>query len=327
VEIERQGDRLVVDFAGSDPEAKGATNSPLCFTRSAVYYAAKAILGPDIPDNSGYFGLIDVIAPPGIVVNPVAPAATGAKGVAAFRIVDTLFGAFAQAIPDRVPAAGDGGGTIVTFGGRDDGRAFVLVDIVMSAWGGRPEKDGIDGISASSSNGRNTPIEVIEGSYPIRIEEYRFVPDTGGAGRFRGGLATSRTYRYLGSDPAILQVRADRNPTRPWGLLGGGDGATSHNSIETAAATRELPTKPTIRIEQDARFDHQTASGAGHGDPFERDAAAVLADVLDEKVSIDAAAREYGVVIDGEGRVDEAGTARVRAERNGESVAAIGAGR
>jgi 5-oxoprolinase (ATP-hydrolysing) len=315
VEIERQGDRLVVDFSGSDPQAEGATNSPLCFTRSAVFYAAKAILGPDIPDNSGYFELVDVHAPPGLVVNPIEPSATGAKGVVAFRIVDTLFGAFAEAVPALVPAAGDGGSTVVVFGGRNEGRAFVLVDVISSAWGGRPGKDGIDGISSPPSNGRNTPIEVIEGSYPIRVEEYSLVADSGGPGRFRGGMASRRRYRYLGSEPSTLQVRADRNPTRPWGLLGGHDGWTSTNSVEVRGHARELPTKPTIRIECRTRFEHRTASGAGYGDPHERAAAAVLADVLDQKISVESAARHYGVVVSG-GRVDAPATAALRARPN-----------
>lgn len=294
--VQRRDDRLVVDFAGSDPQVQGATNAPICFTESAVYYVVKAVLGPDIPDNSGYFDLIEVTAPPGSVVNPVSPAATGAKGVTAFRIVDTLFGAFAQALPDRVPAAGDGGATIVALGGHDAGRAFVLVDVVMSAWGGRPGADGVDGISSAASNGRNTPVEVIEAAYPVRVLAYELVPDTGGAGHYRGGLATRRVYEYVGAASATLQARTDRNPTRPWGVLGGGQGSVSSNvTIAPDGQRTTRPSKFTATIDSGTIFVHQTAGSGGYGRAAERDRARVEADLRAGKLSPEATRRDYGV--------------------------------
>jgi N-methylhydantoinase A/oxoprolinase/acetone carboxylase beta subunit/N-methylhydantoinase B/oxoprolinase/acetone carboxylase alpha subunit len=320
VSIERDGDSLVIDFAGSDPQVPGATNSPLCFTQSAAYYATKAVLGWDIPDNSGYFRLVDVRAPRGTVVNPVEPGATGAKGVAAFRITDTLFGAFATALPGKVPAAGDGGATIVTFGGRESDIPFVLVDVVMSAWGGRADHDGVDGISSAASNGRNTPVEVIEAAYPVRVRRYELIPDSGGAGRFRGGLATRRVFEYIGARPAVLQVRTDRNPTRPWGLAKGGQGSNSSNVLLQPDGTEtQLATKFTRTIEPGAVFEHQTASGGGYGDPFGREPEAVLHDVLEGKVTCCAAEQDYGVVITGDMTIDIKATAR---RRVGEAAAA-----
>jgi N-methylhydantoinase A/oxoprolinase/acetone carboxylase beta subunit/N-methylhydantoinase B/oxoprolinase/acetone carboxylase alpha subunit len=296
VTVERRGDRLVVDFAGTDPQVEGATNAPICFTESAVYYVAKAVLGPDIPDNSGYFDLVDVVAHPGSVVNPVAPAATGAKGVTAFRIVDTLFGAFAQALPGRVPAAGDGGATIVALGGNEGGRAFVLVDVIMSAWGGRPGADGVDGISSAASNGRNTPVEVIEAAYPVRVLAYELVADTGGAGRWRGGLATRRVFEYVGAGAATLQVRSDRNPTRPWGVLGGEPGSISGNlTIAPGGERTARPSKFTAAIEPGTIFVHQTAGSGGYGLPTERGRVQVEADMRAGKLSPEAARRDYGV--------------------------------
>lgn len=293
--VERRQDRLVVDFAGTDPQVPGATNAPICFTESAAYYTAKAVLGADIPDNSGYFELVDVLAPPGSLVNPVPPAATGAKGVAAFRIVDTLFGALAQALPERVPAAGDGGATVVALGGREDGRAFVLVDIVMSAWGGRPDDDGVDGISSAASNGRNTPVEVIEAAYPVRVLSYELIPDTGGAGRHRGGLATRRVYEYVGAEPATLQLRTDRNPTQPWGVLGGGPGHVSSNVLIAPDGERTvLPTKFTITIEPGSVLVHETAGAGGYGDPRERGRERIARDLRAGKLTADAVERDYG---------------------------------
>ena len=295
VAVERVGDRLTVDFAGSDPQVAGATNSPICFTESAAYYAIKAVLGPDIPDNSGYFDLIDVQAPPGTVVNPLAPTATGAKGVAAFRITDALFGALAQALPGRVPAAGDGGATIVALGGRRDGRAFVLVDIVMSAWGGRPDSDGLDGISSAASNGRNTPVEVIESAYPVRVLAYELIPDTGGCGRMRGGLATRRVYEYTGLEPATLQVRSDRNPTASWGLLGGHPGSVSLNVLTAPGADPEtFPTKFTTTIAPGTVFEHATAGAGGYGPPEKRPCDLIRRDLAAGKLTPEAALRDYG---------------------------------
>jgi N-methylhydantoinase B len=237
-----------------------------------------------------------VVAPVGTVVNPAPPGATGAKGVAAFRIVDTLFGAVARALPGHVPAAGDGGATIVALGGREDGRAFVLVDVVMAAWGGRPGVDGVDGISSHASNGRNTPVEVIEAAYPVRVLRYEMVPDTGGAGQFRGGLATRRDYVYVGTQPATLQLRTDRNPTRPWGLQGGGTGTNSHNAIVAPDVERTvLATKFTITVAPGAVLEHQTAGSGGYGDPELRDPAAIRRDLREGKVSPAAARRDYGV--------------------------------
>jgi 5-oxoprolinase (ATP-hydrolysing) len=311
--VERRGERLRIDFAGSDDQVRGAVNAPLAFTRSASYYVAKAVLGPDIPDNSGYFSLIDVEAPAGTVVNPREPAATGAKGATAFRITDALFGAFAAAVPERVPAAGDGGASIIAFAGRESDRPFVLVDLIMSAWGGRYGLDGIDGIASAATNGRNTPVEVIEASYPVRVEAYELVADSGGAGEFRGGLATRRDYRYLGDTEAVLQVRSDRNPTRPWGLRGGAPGDISESVVVAGGEPRSPGSKFTAPIEGETLFEHRTASGAGYGDPHRRPTDAVLDDVLDGKVSREAAAREYGVAIDEDLSV-EAMTAELRTQ-------------
>jgi len=295
VTIQRVADRLVVDFDGTDPAVPGATNSPWPFTESAALYAIKAVLGADIPNNSGYFDLIDVRFPPSTVVNPSEPTATAAKGVVAFRVVDALFGALAQALPGKVPAAGDGGAAIVVFAGREEAGPFVAVDVVMSAWGGRSGMDGIDGISSSAVNGRNTPIEVLEASYPLRILAYELVPATGGFGEYRGGLATRRVYEYTGANPATLQVRSDRNPTKPWGLMGGEPGATSLNSLVNPEGDRNsLATKVTITIQPHSVFEHLTASGGGYGSPRDRDPEAICEDVLTEKLMPDVAERSYG---------------------------------
>src|SRR5262249_32331566 len=162
----------------------------------------------DVPVNAGYYQLVEVAAPEGSVVNPRFPASCAAKGVTAFRVCDAILGALGRVLPDRMPAAGEGGATVITFSGQSGTRKpFVLMDLVLGAMGGGPGFDGIEGIANPSCNVRNTPVEIIEARYPVRIERYGFVPDTGGAGEFRGGLAISRIYRFL-ADSGILQVRS-----------------------------------------------------------------------------------------------------------------------
>ncbi len=309
------GDSLAVDFTGSSPQVDGAINSTLSSSRSAVLLAVRSLMGPLLPNNAGFFRPITVQAPEGLVVNPRPPAACAARALTCYRIVDAVMGALAQAIPDRVFAAGEGGVSAVMISGRSPGGdAYVLVDTVGCCWGARPNKDGVDGVTCISVNISNTPVEVVERDYPVQVDRYAFVPDTGGAGKFRGGLAIEREYQLLG-DRGILQIRSDRRSHPPYGLAGGRPGAPSTSWLATEGARVILPSKVTTGFSQDARVSHRHAGGGGWGDPLERDPELVAQAVLDEKVSREAALEEYGVIVDGEGRVDLAGTAGVRQAR------------
>ena len=310
------GDEIEVDFSGSAPQAKGAINATLSFTKAAVYACVKYLLGPDIPNNEGFFRPIRVVAPPGTIVNCVHPAATAARGVTGFRIGDAVFGALAQVHPDRVFAAGEGGNTGVSIGGYDrERRPFVFVDFVCSSWGARPFADGPDGNTNPFENLANEPIEMTELEQPLRIERYGFIPDSGGAGRFRGGLGLVKEYRLL-ADEAVLQVRSDRRRFRPYGLAGGKPGASSLNIYNPGPNQEELPSKFTRLMQRGDVFRHLQPGGGGHGDPLERDPQLVLRDVLNEKVSREAAERDYGVVLSADGRtVDVAATQKLRQAR------------
>ena len=204
------GDHLTADFTGSAAQVKGAINSPIPFTKSAVYACVRHLIGGDPPNNEGYFRPIEVVAPPGTIVNPVLPASVAARGLTGFRIANAVFGALAQVAPDRVFACEVGGDTGVSIGGYDaERRAFVFLEFLFGSWGGRPTRDGIDACSSSVVNFSNNPIEVIEAEYPIRIQRYGYLADSGGAGQFRGGLAL---------DPRV-PLRGDRGhppaPHRP----------------------------------------------------------------------------------------------------------------
>ncbi|WP_426955303.1 hydantoinase B/oxoprolinase family protein [Muricoccus radiodurans] len=315
VRVEKRGDRMVVDWTGTSPQVKGAINNTFSFTRSAAYCAIRSILPANIPNNEGYFRAIEVIAPAGTVAHGVLPAACAARGLTGFRMVDTLFGALALMLPDRVGAAGDGGNIGVSIGGWTEQRKpFIYVDFTCSAWGGRPFADGLDGNSHMFANMASPSIEVTETEQPIQITEYEFLPDTMGAGQFRGGAPFRRTYRFLETE-GVLQVRADRRAFLPFGLYGGQPGAPSMNSLTRDGVREALPSKFCITLRRGDLFSLDVPGGGGWGDPLERDPQAVLADARNALVSTEAAARDYGVVIGAGWVVDAAATEALRAAR------------
>ncbi|MCL5026935.1 MAG: hydantoinase B/oxoprolinase family protein [Chloroflexi bacterium] len=316
VAVTVEGDSLRADFTGTALQVKGGINSPIPFTKSATYACVRCLMDPHIPNNAGFFRPIEVVAPPGTLVNPVLPAAVAARGLTGFRIANVVMGALAQAAPDRIPAAEVGGDTGVSIGGYyADRRPFVFLEFLLASWGGRPNKDGIDGNSSVVVNFSNNPVEVIEAEQPLRIEQYGFVPDSGGPGKYRGGLALVRDYRFLGGE-ATLQIRSDRRVGLPYGLAGGRPGTPSLNILNPDGENRVLPAKPSLTIHHGDVYRHILAGAGGHGDRLERDPARVLEDVLDEKITPAYALREYGVVIGPEaGALDEARTKRERRRR------------
>ena len=194
VAITVAGDRVLVDYTGSAPQVAAALNSTKSYTNSCTYLSVRCALKGDIPNNAGVFRAISVSAPEASILNPVLPAACAARALTGYRVVDAMFGALAQIVPDRVPAAGEGGNTVVCLGGyRGDGSPFIIVDMICGAWGARPNKDGIEGVTNPSQNLSNTPVETLESQHPVRVEEYALVPNSCGAGRWRGGLGLSRS--------------------------------------------------------------------------------------------------------------------------------------
>jgi N-methylhydantoinase B len=258
------------------------------------------------------FRCIQVSAPEGSVLNPVAPAPVAARALTGYRVMDTMFGALAQIVPHVIPAAGEGGNTVVCLGGRHpDNRPFIVVDMISGCWGGRPDQDGIEAVTNPSQNLSNTPVEVLERQHPVRIEDYALVPDSGGAGRFRGGLALRRSYRLL-ADEAVMQLRADRLRFAPYGLDGGDRGAPAGNWLGEDEARRAIPGKVTMTVRRGQLLTHHQAGGGGHGDPFKRDPESVARDVWNEKVTPLAARERYGVSVDADGKIDMAETGRLR---------------
>jgi N-methylhydantoinase B len=287
VEVRIEGDEATVDFAGTAPQVAASVNCPVGLIHAAVYCAFRGIATREIPNAGGYMRPIHVAAPQGTIVNPVLPAACGARGVVGYRVYDALMGAFAQIVPDRVVLPGEGGPSLVMIGGYQDGKPFVLAEVIVGCWGARAGRDGLEGVSNPLANLSNQPVEMVESELPLRVHRYGLVPDSGGRGRFRGGLAYERAYELL-ADEAVLTVRSDRRDHRPWGYAGGEAGAPSSNVVRSADGTeRVLPTMPmqAVTLRRGDVFHHVSAGGGGYGDPAERDPELVRQDVLDGKVT------------------------------------------
>jgi len=290
---------VTADWTGTSPQVKGGINAPLSFCKSNVYAALRSLMPSDVPNCHGYTRPIHVIAPAGTLVNAVSPAPCGARGITGYRIVDCIFGALAQAFPDQVAADGTGGSTLPTFGGQYNGRAFVFSECIMGTWGATSAHDGQEGVPHMASNQSNVPIEMIEADYPIRIEKYGFVPDTGGAGLYRGGLGLEREYRVL-VDDVYLGVRSDKSIYPPHGLFGGCSGAPSSNMVNPGPEQKRLPSLPMlpITLSNGEVFRHVMAGGGGYGDALAREPARVREDARDGKITTQHALHAYGVVLE-----------------------------
>ncbi len=321
VEVTIEGDEMLVDFTGTSPQAKGSINPNLPFTKSAVYAVFKCLTNPEITANAGFFRPFNVVAPPRCYVNPQHPAPVAARALGGFRVAHAVFGAMSKALPDKVPAAWGGGEVGISFGGYDaDGKAFVFVEFDNDGpRGGGPFADGADGAASPIHNMANTPIETIEANHKLLVKRYGFVPDTAGAGKYRGGLGMVREFQLL-HDEATLQLRSDRAKFLPWGTRGGSPGSRSYNILNPDSDAEMLPAKFLRTLKKGDVYRLIQPGGGGYGDPLERDPEAVLADVVEQKVTPGHAEAMYGVVVDaGSRRVDGGATAvlreRMRSER------------
>ena len=315
--VTKEGQHIWVDFTGTSPQCKGAIQPVLATTKAMVYAVLRSVLGGDIPNTAGYFRPVTVTAPEGTFVNPLPPAPVAARALGCRRITHALYGAFAQMVPERVFACPGGAEVGVGVGGYDKSKipwkAWVQLEFHNeTACGGRPDRDGIDGQGSNISNLANIPAETIEAEQPIRIEEYGLIPDTEGAGKFRGGLGMVRAYRYL-MDETIVQVRADREKTAPYGLKGGLPSTTTKVTVTKGGHTRAMPTKFLETLDGGDALRIEWPGAGGWGDPLDRDPESVLSDVIEEKVAVDRARDVYGVSIDLERRaIDLEETLRLR---------------
>jgi N-methylhydantoinase B len=249
--VERRGDRVRVDFTGSDAQVAGNVNSVFAVTLSAVLYCFRCLVPDDIPLNAGAASPIEVVAPPGSVVNARHPAAVTAGNVeTSQRIVDVVFGALRKALPGRIPAASQGTMNNFSFGG--DG--FAYYETIAGGMGARSGADGVSGVHTHMTNTLNTPIEALEHAYPVRVTEYRLRPNSGGRGRRRGGDGIIREVEFLA--PAQVSIVSDRRKTRPYGRPPGKSGKNSLNG-------KPLPGKCNFRVKAGDRVRIETPGGGG----------------------------------------------------------------
>ena len=257
VRITIKGERALVDFTGSAPQVAGPINAVEAITVSAVSYVFRCLVGGEVPASAGLMEPIEVIAPSGTVVNANPPASVAGGNVeTSQRIVDTLFRALTQGLPDRIPAASQGTMNNLTIGGIDrNGLEFSYYETVAGGMGARPTADGMSGVHTHMTNSLNTPAEALEYAYPLRVREYRLRKGSGGAGKWRGGDGVVREIETL--VPARMSLLCDRRKRGPYGLFGGKDGAVGKNGKFPSKGSHNLKAGDRIRIE--------TPGGGGWG--------------------------------------------------------------
>ena len=325
VTLRVKGSELEFDFTGSGDQVGAAINNVPSSTISAVYYAVRLLTGDAAPNNDGCYRPVSVNLPEGSIVNPTYPAPVNARGVAIARIVDAVLGALSAALPGTIPAAGCGHATVIQTGGIDTatGRRFVgvLGGPLRSGTGARPRMDGLDVTDHDLSNSHHIPLEVTEGEFPVRYGRLELWPDSGGAGAWRGGLGYQAEVQWLRGE-GVLSLRGERHRFQPWGTQGGGPAPRCRSELVNEDGEVEpLPAKILLSIRAGQALRYWSTGGGGYGEPWRRDAQLVLADVLDGRVSPQAARELYGVVIE-DGQVNRSATQNLRAGRGDEVQAA-----
>ena len=291
---------LHFDFSKSDPQRASSMNATFTQTFAACAYVTGCLIDRDIPDNDGFFRFIKVTAPPGLVVNAQPPAGVAGGWEISLRLCDLLFRAFSQALPEAVPAGCKAMVCHAVFGGRDPrtGEDYVFIETLAGGHGGRSRSDGPDAVQTHHQNSQNTPVEEMEVFYPVRTVRYELIPNSDGAGRFRGGLGVLREYTFPDHTPKFT-ILADRRKFPPRGLFGGSDGRPARYTLLTAdRQEQDLPSKCTFLVPAGAVVRYETCGGGGYGDPGLRDPGLVERDVREGKVSIERARSVYGVDID-----------------------------
>jgi N-methylhydantoinase B len=289
--------KVLFDFTDSGPQVKGNINSTITATQAGVLYSLKALLDPDVPNNQGLIDLVDIHAPLGTIINAKFPAAVAARANTAQRIVDVVIGALAPAIPEAAVGAANGANTTAVFFGHDPrhDRDYVYLETLGGGFGGRFAKDGKDGVQVHITNTSNLPVESIEMEYPLLVESYGFVADSGGAGKHRGGLGLRRVVRPVGHT-MTFSGQGERFVNKPWGLFGGGSGGTGKFVKLSGGAEVPLPTKPAnLEVKPEEAIVVETPGAGGYGKPSEREPAAIENDVVSGKFSRDYIKKNYGV--------------------------------
>ena len=307
------GSRIAFDLSGSDPQRRAPVNSTFAHSVAACAYVLKCLTDPDIPVNEGFYRCVSVTAPERSVVNCAHPAPVVGTGETQVRLTDVLFKAMSDAMPDAVPAGTKAMICHAGFGGVDPAGLdyFCFLETLAGGYGGRMGSDGPDAVQAHGQNTENAPIEETERRYPVRILRYELVPNSEGAGQFRGGLGLRRDYMF--PDRSVtFTVLADRDVSGPWGLFGGLAGRPAEYVLNPGDHETRLRSKTTLDLQQGDVVSYRTCGGGGFGPPLERDVEAVARDVAEERITLERAEHAYGVVIGEDGTPDMESTRQLR---------------
>ena len=306
---------IEVDYSGiadqlGGPINAGVNGGAICAARIACKY----LFTPAEPGNEGAFRPLSVTVPPGKFLSAGPTAPMGGSGYTLPTVLDTIFKALADAIPDRVTAGHHGTYAIHVFHGRSEktGELFQHLESGIGGWGASAQADGASAYrSLIHGDMFDTPAEFLEAAYPFRMIATRLRPDSGGAGRHRGGLGTIKVFEIL--SPCTVTVYFERTKCAPWGLMGGRDGVPGHVEIHRPGQPVEIKRKGEVSLQRGDRVHIVTGGGGGYGSPYERAPDAVCEDVRRGLVSRDRAAEHYGVILLGDGTIDQAATTARRA--------------
>lgn len=275
------GDRVHFDFSGTSKQVPGNINVTMNATQASACYALKALLDPDVPNNEGILNVVKITAPEGTLLNASFPSPVAARAHTCQRIVDVVLGALARALPNRVVAAANGANTTAVFAGTDPrtGNGYLYLETLGGGLGGRPTHDGKDGVQAHITNTSNLPVEAIEMEYPLLVEEYNLVEDSGGAGEFRGGMGLRRVVRPVDHICSFNGV-GERFRHQPWGVHGGLPGRTGRFLLrEDYGDTTRLDDKPGgVKVKQGQAIIVETPGAGGYGSPRQRSSDRIEAD-------------------------------------------------
>lgn len=296
LEVRKTGERIAFDFTGSSPQVPGNVNLTLNAVQSSVCYGLKALLDPELPNNQAAIDAIDIIAPLGSIANCVSPGAVALRANTCQRVVDVVIGALADVLPEQAIGAANGANTSIVFAGVDPvtNNPYVYLETLGGGMGGRSDRDGKDGVQVHITNTSNLPIEAIEMEYPLRVDSYGFVEDSGGAGQYRGGLGLRRVVRPIGHTCEMNGV-GERFRHQPWGIFGGEPGASGRFQMRNSDGKMEdLPPKTgRRRLQPNQAVVVETPGAGGYGKPVERAPEDVAQDRSSEKFSADYLARHY----------------------------------
>ena len=310
-----KGSDIHFDFTGTGAQVKTAINNVPYSAISSIYYVIRTLTGDAAPNNDGCYRPVTVHLPKGSIVNPEFPAPINARAVCLRRVIDTVLGVMAQAIPERMTAAHCGQSSLIHVGTVTPEGKRVVATVGgpwMGGMGARANKDGIDVTDHDASNVFHMPVETSEAELPLRFRHVGLWTDSGGAGRYRGGLGYREEFEWLAGE-GTTTVRRDRHKFAPWGLQGGLGGPHCRTMLaKDGEAPEALSPKGVFELHPGDRMLLWTTGSGGHGSPLDRDPELVLDDVLDERVSAEAAEEHYGVVVRN-GRLDAEKTRRKRA--------------